>query len=170
MRMSGVLASCRRGLVATLCLFCLFSLPAQAVNVSVDGTVYNVQLLAGPATYFDNRGTLIPAPWWGNATHAEEAALNFHTATGGVYGFTNVLFVYNESGPLNSDTVDTYLAGNPPLHLTDVANLAADSGAAFAFVAPAAVPEIDGNALPKALFVLFTLYVWLQVRRNRRVA
>lgn len=61
---------------------------AQAVSVSIGGTVYDVQLTAGGSTYLSVRDDVMAAPWWGSQALAEEAAINFHTATGGDYGIS----------------------------------------------------------------------------------
>ncbi len=178
MRSSGVLASCRRGLVATLCLFGLFSLPAQAVVITVGGSDYDVTL-SGPAVFYTSvRGGIVSqVPWWGSEALALQAAADFHTATGGDYGVTGgtndvARFVYAESGPTIGDTNDAVLTieSSGLFGSATVSNsLSSGSTGAFAFATPVAVavPEIDGNALAKALFILFALGAWLHTRRAR---
>ncbi|MFN3147832.1 MAG: hypothetical protein ACE368_22600 [Paracoccaceae bacterium] len=154
------------------------ALPVQAVTITVLGTDYEVVLTGTATTYFAERDDLILAPWFGQPdTVAEQAAADFHAATGGDYGISVgtgdfVLFVYAASGATAGDTFSYhgYNETSGPIGPgTLSSSLLLNSTSAFAYVVPAAVPEIDGNALAKALFILFALGAWLHTRRRRTV-
>ena len=176
-RCSGLGGSLWAGLLVLLVALAGGS-PARAVVISIGGTEYDVVLTTAGSSYLAERDLITPAPWFGSSALATEAAINFHAATGGSYGITPgttgdmVIFVHDETGPLAGDTYSTISiqepAGTPTMTSGSVNGSGVISSAAFAYVAPVAVPEIDGGALAKALFLLFTLHVWLQVRRNRR--
>ena len=174
MRLTGVPAFCRPILVAALCLVGLFSLPAQAVVISIGGNNYDVVIVSS-TSYLSVRDDVMSAPWWNDQALATEAATNFGAATGGAFGpgITFAQFVYSDTGGGVADE-HSRMALRTNLDLTGpitIPNILTYSGSVFAYVpTPAAVPEIDGNALAKALFILFTLYVWILVRRNRRIA
>ena len=144
---------------------------AEAVVITVAGTHYDVRFFDF-GRFNDNIAILTApdtAPWWGNSGLAE--------------AFANAYSAQVSPPPYPFDTGP----GSAPLTFAQEFSgddlfgwLVEDDGGVqprrdspvflgtYAYVAPAAVPEIDGNAMAKALFVLFTLWLWLQIRRNRR--
>ena len=162
-------------------LLALWTAPAHAVIITVGGTDYDVVFYSNgidvPQPSFDDNAAdltnTVIAPWWGDGA----AALAFANAYAvqappGSFdinsGFDIIMFAHAEAGGIVSVVriVDT---GTRTVSTTTLTASIGYGDAVYAYTVPiAAVPEIDGNALAKALFVLFTLYVWLQVRRNRR--
>lgn len=193
----GLRALVGRGALAGLALFvALMCVPtgARAVNVTVGAVTYDIQFFAFNRSFDDDEAALMLTPWWGDATLADNIA-DAYLAQVGVLGspftdnpdpLTNLLFAYETFiepiGPTDSVRAAQLNEGffpPPPgpavAPASERAQFAASANIVFAHgtivpAGPAAVPEIDGNALAKALFLLFTLYVWLQVRRNRRMA
>ena len=170
-------ARLRGALLAVAAVLGLWSLPANAVIITVGGVDYDVVFFTNgfgidQPSFTDNAAALQATPWFGNPGLAEDFAEAYDTqVTGGdrfnlSTGVTDLLafahttdvdtFRVFEGGGVNSFTF------GPASPFVSVA---------YAYTVPiAAVPEIDGNALAKALFLLFTLYVWILVRRNRRFA
>lgn len=103
----------------------------------------------------------------GDSTVAQQAANDFHTATGGDYGLTAGTDVAAFGYSTTVTDVDTRITvehgatGFFPWATTDI--LPATWGYAYAV---ALVPEIDGNALAQVLMVLFVGYLLLRARRR----
>ncbi len=149
-------------------------LPAHALLVVVGGTTYDVQPLPTGESFADNSVALSdPAQtaWWGDPAlaadirdevFAAEGNATFtrvfaHTLTGSLTaevrtGSTAATNPNISTGLLGIPTTDTAFQGSPYVYYTGTA---------------VSVPEIDGNALAKALFILFALGAWLHVRRAR---
>lgn len=176
----------RAGLfVSALCAALLGPLAANAVIVTVGGTDYDVLFFPLGESFDDNEAALMATPWWGDATLADDIA-DAYLAQIGIAGSpfsdnpaegTRLVFAYEEDRFLALDTVNAAQlnegqpsvplpAGVVPVELFQANN---DGNIAFAHgtIVAAAVPEIDGNALAKALFILFALGVWLDMRRRR---
>ena len=160
----------------------LAPLQANAVVINVNGTDYDVLFFTngfnvGQPSFDDNAATLTntaTAPWWGNLALAGEFATAYEAqAPAGSFDVAiglDILF-FAAVPEVAANVRGAYVNSVGEVFLS---NYTAESfnytQVVYAYVpaGPAAVPEIDGNALPKALFLLFTLYVWLQIRRNRR--
>ena len=150
---------------------CIIPLPAAAVNVTVGGTTYDISFTT---TNFDDSIALLEGqPWWGNPTLADNIITQYASVDGGDtgvdFGVVALDFAVRRTvtDPALFIDVRVVQGGVGPTPTTIDRLVTVDF--AIATVVPA-VPEIDGNALPKALFILFTLWLWLQVRRGRRVA
>ncbi|MFN3148152.1 MAG: hypothetical protein ACE368_24405 [Paracoccaceae bacterium] len=180
----GATALVRRVLVAALCCIGLSSLPAQAVIITVGGVDYDVLYFEGPyggphPSFNDNIATLTDpasAPWWGitpdglgGTIDAQDFASAYVLQVGApdlsVATNDNVRFVYE-----NPIIVSYAYAREDGLALccfgTDPS--LAGTNFVYAYTVPIpSVPEIDGNALAKALFILFALGAWLHTRRAR---
>ncbi|MFN3148150.1 MAG: hypothetical protein ACE368_24395 [Paracoccaceae bacterium] len=171
--------------MATLCLFGLFSLPVQAVVINVGGVDYDVVFFANAydtlhPSFNDNVGTLTDpasAPWWGvapdglgGAMDAQDFATAYEAAVPGSPDVSSIsdsiLFAYEENAGLVElyQALETGGVGTATRSVTIVS-----TAHVYAYTVPivAAVPEIDGNALAKALFILFALGAWLHARRAR---
>ncbi len=155
------------------CLGLLAPLPARAIDVTVGGVTYDIEFITNDS-FNANEALLESTPWWGTDA---ATATSFATAYGAQVGvdfdqtgsIDMLFFIYTDAGPTQvagARLLDTGVTGiattsnsssSPSVHL---AYVAAPAGAA-------AVPEIDGNALAKALFVLFALGVWLHTRRAK---
>jgi hypothetical protein len=173
--------------IASVALIALWAsgLPAQAVVINVNGTNYDVLFYSNAfgtphPSFNDNQPVLTntaTAPWWGN----QDLARDFANA----YGAQAPAGSFNVS----SNTDSLIFAFAIPTNVSVVSRYRVDETTGFnfegftdrgsnfttqvfAYVAPAPtpVPEIDGNALPKALFLLFSLWLWLDLRRRRRSA
>ncbi len=159
------------------------ALPAAAFTISltVSGTTHDVLFTAGSydSVNGDPATPLTTTPWFGGGFGAAaDFALELQTADlGGAVGLPDdsAYYVFAYTGLFEGAT---YAGTTAPLDAGNVFNLAGASSASdflgsdiyFASVAaPAAVPEIDGNALAKALFILFALGAWLEARRRRAV-
>ena len=153
---------------------------AQALNVTVGGTTYNVQFLnvSTDGTFLDNIATLTntaTAPWWGNSTLALQFA-DAYDAADGAGGFAGsgltgspfwLNFVYAHSAPLVD--VAQYSDGGATSLCPGCVNESSTTARfylAYAASSTAAVPEIDANVLVQALFVLFVLGIWLTTLRR----
>ncbi|MFN3147834.1 MAG: hypothetical protein ACE368_22610 [Paracoccaceae bacterium] len=154
----------RTGQAAAFALGLLAS-PALAYQITVGGTTYDISFVT--TSYDASTGLLTSQPWWQDTTLAEDIvdALvldGFNEFT--EFGITGVYFLHSappavvlaQQVSLGSDN------GLVLLLAPDTANYATGT-----IVGPAAVPEIDGNALAKALFILFALGAWLDTRRRR---
>ncbi len=161
----------------------LFGLPAQAVIITVGGVDYDVVFFANAydtahPSYNDNFGVLTNpaiAPWFGVApdglggtVDAEDFANAYAAQVPGspdVSSATDkIVFVYGVGGSTSGfatselGVVSSHALSSASVSLTDV----------YAYTVPIpSVPEIDGNALAKALFILFALGAWLHARRAR---
>ena len=169
--------------------YCLAALPASAFTISltVSGTTYDVLFTQGSydAVNTNPATPLTTTRWFGNEALANDLATALQAAdapggggavvldTSGWYNFTYRVdaidafnFGYAGTGPTFLPGQVTQFSGSKSL-----TGISASVNFYYASVAPsagpAAVPEIDGNALAKALFLLFALHVWIQVRRNR---
>ncbi|MFN3148151.1 MAG: hypothetical protein ACE368_24400 [Paracoccaceae bacterium] len=159
----------------------LFGLPAQAFIITVGGVDYDVVFTAGSynSVNGDPATPLTTTPWFGDPALAADLASALQTAdVGGAAGLPD------DSGSyVFVRTVDavgfigrTYVGTTAPSSAGTTGDLGTGftsttffgSDLYFASAAPpAAVPEIDGNALAKALFILFALGAWLHTRRAR---
>jgi len=154
----------------------LIGTPAQAVNVTVGGTTYDVQFndTGTTGTSFSADSALIQAsPWWGDATLAEDFATAYGAQVARDYpfdldfssgSFDYLFFAYTTDGTSNNLRFlaeDGSVGSFPPLP-----NSNAFSNAFYAFAAPSAVPEIDGNALAQAGLILLALFLVLRGRRQ----
>ncbi len=165
--------------VAVACWSVALPAAASTISLTVSGTTYDVQFTAGSydSVNGDPATPLTTTPWFGNFSLAQDLAQALQTAdapggtvvpdTGGWY-----LFVYTGAPGIQAYVYSGTAAG---FNTGSTSQLGAGSDATnfagdlfyHASVAPTPVPEIDGNALFKALFVLFTLGVWLDLRRRR---
>ncbi|MFN3147047.1 MAG: hypothetical protein ACE368_18290 [Paracoccaceae bacterium] len=163
--------------IASLVAFCLALLgpsSARAVNVTVGGTTYDILFLSN-VSFNANDAVLESTPWWGtDHLTAQDFANAYNTQVGVNFDLTGsvdmLYFIYSDAGA-------TQVAGARILDtgvccgVTTTANNSPSPSVHFAYVAapagPAAVPEIDGNALAKALFILFALGAWLHTRRAK---
>ncbi len=178
----------RAGLfVSALCAALLGPLAANAVIVTVGGTDYDVLFFPLGESFDDNEAALMATPWWGDATLADDIA-DAYLAQIGIAGSpfsdnpaegTNLWFAYEVTTILNPDDAVNRAQLNEGFPSIPLAPAVAPAGngfqstgsanGAYAYgtIVAAAVPEIDGNALAKALFILFALGVWLDMRRRR---
>ncbi len=159
----------RRALVAILvALAC--AAPAHALIVTVGLTDYDVVLLPGGESFLDNQALLSDpnsAPWFGslavatdfaNAYQAQQGIAPFDVTPG--TGNDGIFFAYSNTMNLVF-YLDSDLVGSGSFAPTY-----SNPTGYYAYVM-VSVPEIDGNALAKALFILFALGVWLDVRRRK---
>jgi hypothetical protein len=159
---------------AAAALFILFAglqAPAKAINITVDGVIYD--LTVSQSTFNANRATLESQPWW-NLGDGGARADDFINAYRGVgtntstdFGFANINFGYAETSVI----ISRQLANN---NTTGTTGISASSNsvpwAQVTFVGAVPVPEIDGAALGQVLVILGGLYLWLRGRRARRGA
>lgn len=162
------------------------SADAQTFDVMIGGTNYTVTGLGIGVSFDDvvaNFGltTLTGTPWWGSLTLAQNFAQAVrdvggpqtfsadyaYSATtpgspGGVYN--SVVFASTTSTVfpdtlINSGnfTTSTTTRSSAPIQLFTTSELAS-------------IPEVDGAALVKALFILFTFGLWLRLRRAQAVS
>ena len=158
--------------MAAVCLALLGPSPAGAANVTVGGITYDIQFITNDS-WNANDALLESTPWWGTDSTTATNFANAYLAQVGIdfdltASIDRLYFIYTDAGPMQVagtrilDT-GTVTAG------TTVSNTSAETFQHFAYVAApvgaAAVPEIDGNALAKALFILFALGAWLHTRR-----
>ena len=162
----------------------LFAAPLHALMLTVSGVTYEITLNLGSFTTVDTgpNGPLTTTPWFGSAflhnALVDELKDRNNAASGpvvpdpnGVYLFANrslspgfiTSSAYDPS--LSQGTSDTFsfTTSDTRALTTTEAPLYYASGSA---VVPS-VPEINGNALAKALFCLFALGLWLFERRAR---
>lgn len=163
-------------------------LPVRAVEIVVDGIRYDILFLTGNDTIPDNLALVQSQPWYTGGllvadrvpaqTFAQAYLDQAGTAPfnvnpdGGLNPRDELHFIYYDEPTLvGSASIDDegwfsgsistgFLIGSstPYFHYAYV------SGAPV----PVAVPEIDGNALAKALFVLLAFGLWLRTRRERQ--
>ncbi|MFN3147833.1 MAG: hypothetical protein ACE368_22605 [Paracoccaceae bacterium] len=152
----------RTGQAAAVALGLLAS-PALAYQITVDTTTYDISFVT--TSYDANPGLLTSQPWWGDQALAEDIidALvldGFDENT--EFGIIELLFAHTFIVNVFSE----YIVFGTDLGPTLGATISTRN---YATILPAAVPEIDGNALAKALFILFALGAWLHTRRRRTV-
>lgn len=154
-------------IVASLCLV----LPASAITITLAGVDYEIVFL-NSNSYTSNAATLSdPAltPWFGSDADASSAATQIAAQNGDLPpGVTQAwvvrdasTFVYYTTG-LNTTNSGGYPAGAA---LPNAGTVWVTTGGAIV-----AVPEIGGNALAKALFVLLAFGLWLKSRRRNAIA
>ena len=152
--------------VASLCLV----LPASAITITLAGVDYEIVFL-NSNSYTSNAATLSnPAltPWFGSDADASSVATQIAAQNGDLPpGVTQAwvvrdasTFVYYTTG-LNTINSGAYGAGDA---LPNAGTVWVTTGGVVA------VPEIDGNALAKALFVLLAFGLWLKSRRQDAIA
>ncbi|MFN3147740.1 MAG: hypothetical protein ACE368_22110 [Paracoccaceae bacterium] len=160
-------------------------MPAAAFTISltVSGTTHDVLFTAGSydSVNGDPATPLTTTPWFGNFSLAQDLAQALATADGAAGNVVPVtdglyLFVYSATA---TDAVYNAYFGPAASIFAGSGGVGGSSGVGdttrftgdpyyYAAVAPVPVPEIDGNALAKALFILFALGLWLDLRRRRR--
>ena len=155
----------------------LIGTPAQAVNVTVGGTTYNVEFFAGGESYDNNTATLsspATAPWLGSLAQATAFANAYRSQVSTPYpfedtpGFTDyIFFSYSPPGGI----VDlVFLRDDGVVNNVNLAPNTADPTYHYAYTTPfSAVPEIDGNALAQAALILLALFLVLRGRRQGMV-
>lgn len=147
--------------------------PAQAVNVTVGGTTYDVQFFPGGQSFDDNAAALTPPnapPWWGSLATATDFANAYGAQAGPPYPFDVtggsdfLFFAYNNP----STFVEfAYLTESGSVTSTSLSQTTSFSGYHYAYTTPlSSVPEIDGGALAQAGLIL--LAMWLVLRGRRR--
>ena len=144
---------------------------ARAVEVIVDGVIYDVTTYPNETAFDDLRTEMEATYWWDDPALAEALA----------YAYVDQAPRFNPT-PFNDEVLFTFDAGRDG---QDVGAWAArESGPVQTFILPVtavgirtwsfadatitgtvSVPEIDGDALAKALFILFALGLWLETRR-----
>jgi hypothetical protein len=171
---------------SALCAALPGPLAANAVIVTVGGTDYDVLFFPLGQSFDDNEAALMATPWWGDPTLADNIA-DAYLARIGVAGSpfsdnpaegTRLWFAYEVATILVADDAVNRAQlheGFPSIPLGPAVAPAVtgfqstgSSHSAYAYAAPlgpVTVPEIDGNAMAKALFILFALGVWLDMRR-----
>ncbi len=153
----------RTGQAAAFALGLLAS-PALAYQITVGTTTYDIGFVN--TSYDANPGLVTSQPWWGNPTLAEDivdALVLDGVNVGTEFGIASLGFAHTLAGDVFMEqifiNVDTGTINRATFVVLDFAT--------GTIVGPAAVPEIDGNALAKALFILFALGAWLDARRRR---
>jgi len=149
----------------------LIGTPAQAVNVTVGGTTYDVQFFPGLQSFDDNRTVLENTPWFGDSALAGQLAYAYRTDVGTPYpfddnaGFDYLFFAYDESSGLVSFE---YLRDDGFRSDTSLNEVSVSTAYHYAYgsAVAAAVPEIDGNALAQAGLILLALFLVLRGRRR----
>ncbi len=149
----------------------LIAQAANAVQVDVGGITYDIQVTAVGTSYDDNSADIMASPWWGSDAVALQFATEYNDAT--TYAERDfsigVSFTFFGASDNGSTVYGAYAtddwAPNSGPHISTT-NAPNNARFAIATVVPS-VPEIDGNALAKALFILFALGAWLDVRRRR---
>ncbi|MFN3147045.1 MAG: hypothetical protein ACE368_18280 [Paracoccaceae bacterium] len=142
---------------------------AQTYTLEVGGTSYSVTLLPFGDSFDDNEGTLVTTPWYGDQTLAEglaQAVIDL-AVLGPLTALTDrIQFAHSSDGTFvtSSEAIEGF--ANPFTSTRFESNNSVGLAYASGFAIPA-VPEIDGNALAKALFILFALGAWLDMRRRR---
>ncbi len=152
----------RTGQAAAVALGLLAS-PALAYQITVNTTTYDIGVVT--TSYDANPGVLTSQPWWGDQTLAEDIVdalvldgFNENTEL----GVSPLFFAHTLAGNVFMEEMFVGLDFSTNDFATSfVLNYATGT------IIPAAVPEIDGNALAKALFILFALGAWLDTRRRR---
>ena len=154
---------------AVFLVFAGLQAPAKAINITVDGTIYD--LTVSQSTFDANRATLESQPWW-NLGDGGARADDFINAYRGVgtntstdFGFANINFGYAETSVI----ISRQLANNNTTSITGISPSSTSVPWAQVTLAGATpVPEIDGGALGQVLLILGGLYLWLQGRRAQR--
>ncbi len=170
-----------KGAMRALAAACaaLVAVPATALTLTVGGTSYDITLNLGSfndVTAGPN-GPLTATPWYSDATLASDLAAALFAADAGAGGTlvpdnTAAYLFADDSGPawnyqpasVGSEVFETFYGATE----TNLGGVGPTIYFATGSAIPG-VPEIDGNALAKALFILFALGVWLDVRRRRTV-
>ncbi|MFN3145364.1 MAG: hypothetical protein ACE368_08915 [Paracoccaceae bacterium] len=144
---------------------------ALAVDVTVGGVTYT--LTSVNTSYNTNVALLESQPWWGDAALAVQI-INQLLLDGGNsndIGSGIVDFAIDIGGTVPGGvTAETVSGALGPFSGTLGPASFFDYATATIAGGPAAVPEIDGAALSKALFVLFAFWAWLVTGRGRRAA
>ncbi|MFN3145730.1 MAG: hypothetical protein ACE368_10970 [Paracoccaceae bacterium] len=145
---------------------CLTPLPAAAVNVTVGGVTDDISYT--DTSYDPSTALLEGQPWWGDPTLADNIITQY-LSDGGNLGPALVLFAVEPSAldPTGSIVVSEIFLNSGPTSYDFLNNVSVFYAIALSVTPVAAVPEIDGNALAKALFILFALGAWLHTRRRR---
>ncbi len=161
--------------------------PAHAVNVTVDGTTYDIKYYdigsTGPGTYDTE---IKKQAWWGNSTLASNIVTEYKKlstpydfATDGTNNLESLIFytsentfAYSGTSLFESGTVNATVTHNKTIgvyggRLAYAASTTGGSGGGSGGGSTAA-PEIDANALTKALFLLFAFGVWQVATRSRQ--
>lgn len=163
----------------------MFATPSQAANIVIGGTTYNVQFFdAETDGSFDTINTnnanvlTTPAtvPWFGNAGFANVFG-SVYTGLARPYEFDSnanqsgdefLYFGYSVAGGV----VNVYRlsdAGGVPV-ATTISSSDTSASTNWAYISlPVPTPEINADALIKALFALFVLGLWLTAVRGRQV-
>ncbi len=141
----------------------LVPLQAKAFEITVDGVTY--ELSVAHISYTSNTALFEAQPWW-SSFDTTITYVNAFTSAGGNtfvdFSLATVFFPHSFTGfSVNSIEVSGWM-------IEGLATSGPGSTIHYvtATVVPA-VPEIDGNALAKALFILFALGAWLHTRRRR---
>jgi hypothetical protein len=154
-------------LACALILGALQPSQAQAVNITVSGTTYDVQFFPGGESFDDNQAAIEASPWWGSAALAQDFADAYAAQVPTPYPFndtagTDLLFFSFAVDPTWASIyrLDETGAVIPAL----VGRGVTLSFHHQAYVAALPVPEIDGGALGQGAVIL--LAVWLLLRRR----
>ncbi len=158
-------------------ILALWSGAAQALLLSVDGSLYEITFTVGSYSAVDGgaNGPLNATPWFGDSglgfdfanalKAADDPGNTVFPAEDVFYMFayapTASIYYSNPSAATNAGNVSSISGG------TTANTSFGSTNYSFASATLVTVPEIDGNALAKALFILFALGVWLDVRRRR---
>ncbi len=157
---------------ASMLFTLLIAQAAHAVEIVVGGLTYEIG-------FYDNTradtivADLTSTPWYGNSSTAGTAATDFYTANGnsndiGIGAILAISFVYDYTDTAGQDSVSgRFLDAAGSVGFGGTFDDSAYSNIPYAYVITP-VPEIDGNALAKALFVLFAFGVWLRTRGRRQ--
>ena len=147
----------------------LIGTPAQAVNVTVGGTTYDVQFFQGPQSFNDNRTVLENTPWFGDNALAGQLADAYRDDVTTPYPFNVsggsdlLFFAHDETG--GAVTIEV-LRDDGDRSFTFLTEGFSAIGLHYAYGSAAAVPEIDGNALAQAGLILLALFLVLRGRRG----
>ena len=159
-----------RLLVALILALVPLTAAAQAVQLTVNGTTYDVEFFEGPDSYLDNSPAIIASPWWGDFQLARDFANAYDAAVAPGYPFDlnagtdNLAFAYETylDGFLNVRYERLTDGGDVATRASQVSSGSPDLH--YAYATPAAVPEIDGGALGQGAVVL--LAIWLMLRQR----